>query len=157
MQLLERTLKAQREHWADVVSELLNGKKETHWCWFMFPNVEGLGHSENAKHFAVTPEYFIWMMNNSKEYAGNIYTVIYLIDQVYRNHPALDLQDILGEVDVLKFRSFITLVYLCWINGDIDIPSNTISNILKYSRDVYGSCPHTVNAMLELNTKMVYG
>lgn len=57
-------LQNQREHWANVVSELMDGTKLTHWCWYFLPNVPGLGKSEESQYFAVTLDefsrYMVW-------------------------------------------------------------------------------------------------
>lgn len=142
-EILEVTLEAQRLHWGDFVSEMLKGKKETHWCWFMFPNVPGLGSSDNAKKYAVTPSQFVWMMQNSQEYCGNILAIIRMVDWAYRTHPSLDLEEILGEVDVLKFKSFLTLVRVPWFHGKFTLPP-IVEDIVRTSDKVYGRCSHTV-------------
>lgn len=115
---LQDILTKQREHWDDVTSELVDGKKKTHWCWYFLPNVPGLGTSDQAKAFAVTPGEFVEFMKNS-EYAGNINTVTFLIYHSVRHLRTHFNEDfnvailkVLGHnsVDVLKYISFITLV-----------------------------------------------
>ena len=36
-----------------VIDELKSGWKQTHWMWYIFPQVDGLGKSETARHFAI--------------------------------------------------------------------------------------------------------
>ncbi|GHE12066.1 DUF1810 domain-containing protein [Klenkia taihuensis] len=50
---LERFVQAQDEVWDDVLAELRAGRKRTHWMWFVFPQVAGLGRSSTAQHYAV--------------------------------------------------------------------------------------------------------
>ncbi len=45
---LIRFLDAQDQIYQQVVDELANGRKETHWMWFIFPQLTGLGHSGMA-------------------------------------------------------------------------------------------------------------
>lgn len=152
---LQEILEQQRVHWNNVVLELLNGRKETHWCWYFLPNIPGLGTSEQSKHFAVTPDEFIEFMENS-EYAGNIHTVMHLIDRAHRNHPSLDILYVLGdnEVDVLKLKSFYTLYRQLYYYGliltppdDYDITETPryyyIAEILQCSSEMYGVCEFT--------------
>jgi uncharacterized protein (DUF1810 family) len=50
---LERFVKAQDEVYRTVLAELRNGRKRSHWMWFVFPQVAGLGHSEIARKYAI--------------------------------------------------------------------------------------------------------
>ncbi|MBI2727207.1 MAG: DUF1810 family protein [Polaromonas sp.] len=49
---LERSLEAQDDRYEMVCAELAAGKKKTHWMWFVFPQLEGLGQSTMARKFA---------------------------------------------------------------------------------------------------------
>lgn len=50
---LTRFLTAQQPIYPQVLKELQNGKKTTHWMWFIFPQIEGLGHSPTAKYYSI--------------------------------------------------------------------------------------------------------
>jgi uncharacterized protein (DUF1810 family) len=50
---LERFVEAQRPVYDTVVSELRAGRKRSHWMWFIFPQIAGLGHSAMAQRFAI--------------------------------------------------------------------------------------------------------
>ena len=50
---LGRFLKAQAGIYDRVVAELRGGRKRTHWMWFIFPQIDGLGHSATSKYYAV--------------------------------------------------------------------------------------------------------
>ena len=50
---LQRFVTAQDEVYDDVVAELAAGHKESHWMWFVFPQVAGLGFSRNAEFYAI--------------------------------------------------------------------------------------------------------
>jgi uncharacterized protein (DUF1810 family) len=47
-------VKAQTPHIAQAKAELAVGRKRTHWMWFVFPQLRGLGRSEMARHFGLT-------------------------------------------------------------------------------------------------------
>ena len=50
---LERFIKAQNEIYCDVIKQLENGYKETHWIWYIFPQLKGLGGSEYSNIYGI--------------------------------------------------------------------------------------------------------
>lgn len=50
---LQRFVTAQESVYASVLQELKAGQKRTHWMWFIFPQVDGLGMSETTRFFAI--------------------------------------------------------------------------------------------------------
>lgn len=50
---LERFVTAQQAVYPQVVKELSNGKKTSHWMWFIFPQLQGLGYSAMAQRYAI--------------------------------------------------------------------------------------------------------
>lgn len=102
---LTRFEKAQENIYDGVLLELTNGKKRTHWMWYIFPQLDGLGHSATAKYYAI----------KSREEARQ-----------YLNHPVLGKRllectitvlaidgrtvlEIFGYPDNLKLKSCMTL------------------------------------------------
>ena len=53
---LDRFVAAQDPVYSDVLAELRTGRKHTHWMWFVFPQIEGLGSSEMARKYAIGSE-----------------------------------------------------------------------------------------------------
>ncbi|HUK89006.1 MAG TPA: DUF1810 family protein, partial [Blastocatellia bacterium] len=51
---LQRFVDAQEPVYYDVLSELGAGQKRTHWMWFIFPQIKGLGHSPMAVKYAIS-------------------------------------------------------------------------------------------------------
>jgi uncharacterized protein (DUF1810 family) len=51
---LERFTAAQKNHFAIALKEIKEGRKRSHWMWYIFPQVQGLGFSENSKLYAIT-------------------------------------------------------------------------------------------------------
>jgi uncharacterized protein (DUF1810 family) len=51
---LQRFVDAQRDVYDAVESELRSGRKTSHWMWFIFPQIAGLGQSEMAKKYAIS-------------------------------------------------------------------------------------------------------
>ena len=102
---LQRFRKAQAPVYSRVVAELARGQKQSHWMWFRFPQLAGLGRSPMAQRFAIA----------SREEA-----VAYLADAVLgprlRECTALvnavegrTIREILGSPDDFKFHSSMTL------------------------------------------------
>ncbi len=50
---LNRFLEAQEHTNANALEELKSGRKRTHWMWFIFPQINGLGNSPTARHYAI--------------------------------------------------------------------------------------------------------
>jgi len=50
---LTRFLNAQNQMYLKALAEVRNGRKESHWMWFIFPQVKGLGFSETAKFYGI--------------------------------------------------------------------------------------------------------
>ena len=102
---LQRFVDAQAPVYDQVRAELAGGRKRTHWMWFVFPQIQGLGRSAMAQRYAI----------DSREEAA-----------AYLTHPVLGtrlrecaalvlaapgpaIDDILGPPDDLKFKSCMTL------------------------------------------------
>lgn len=102
---LQRFIEAQDPIFDKVRAELTNGRKDSHWMWFVFPQLRGLGSSPMAEAFGIS----------SREEA-----------EAYMNHPLLgprlrectrlvnlvegrSIRQIFGYPDDLKFRSSVTL------------------------------------------------
>lgn len=51
---LTRFLDAQNQVYLNALSEIRKGRKQTHWMWFIFPQLKGLGKSSTANHYGIT-------------------------------------------------------------------------------------------------------
>jgi uncharacterized protein (DUF1810 family) len=102
---LQRFVDAQHPVYAAVVSELRSGRKRSHWMWFIFPQVAGLGRSVTSQTFAVT---------SLAEAAA--YVAHPTLGPRLRECAALvagiegrSIDEIFGHPDDLKFHSSMTL------------------------------------------------
>ena len=50
---LSRFLKAQERDYARALSEIRSGRKRSHWMWYIFPQIQGLGFSQTAQFYAI--------------------------------------------------------------------------------------------------------
>ena len=102
---LQRFVDAQAAVYERVRAELKNGRKQSHWMWFIFPQIAGLGHSAMAQRYAISS------LDNAKAYLANP-----VLGPRLRECTSLVLQvvgksalQILGSPDDMKFRSCMTL------------------------------------------------
>ena len=102
---LIRFLDAQDRIYTQVVEELAKGRKQTHWMWFIFPQVAGLGQSAMAQHYAIRD------LDQARRYLANSILGPRLREAVglMMNHKGKSALEILGSPDDLKFRSCLTL------------------------------------------------
>jgi len=102
---LIRFIDAQAQVYTRVTEELTEGRKRTHWMWFVFPQPTGLGHSAMAQRYAIRD------LEQAKRYLADPLLGSRLRDNVRRmiGHKGKTALDILGSPDDLKFRSCLTL------------------------------------------------
>jgi uncharacterized protein (DUF1810 family) len=102
---LIRFLNAQAQTYAQAVEELASGRKQTHWMWFIFPQVAGLGQSAMAHHYAIRD------LDQARRYLADPILGCRLRHAVtlMMGHKGKSALEILGFPDDLKFRSCVTL------------------------------------------------
>ncbi|HSH91702.1 MAG TPA: DUF1810 domain-containing protein [Ramlibacter sp.] len=102
---LSRFVSAQDPVWNDVVQELKAGRKETHWMWFVFPQLGTLGRSSLARHYGLSG------LDEATAYLAHpvldarlkeACAILLLLDRK-------DAREIFGTVDAAKLRSCLTL------------------------------------------------
>jgi uncharacterized protein (DUF1810 family) len=103
---LQRFLDAQEPVIDRVLAELERGRKSSHWMWFIFPQIEGLGRSAMAERYAITS------LDEAKAYLMHPVLGSRLLECTRRVAAANGtLREILGVPDDLKFRSSMTLFH----------------------------------------------
>jgi uncharacterized protein (DUF1810 family) len=102
---LQRFVDAQASCFAQVRSELLAGKKRTHWMWFIFPQLSGLGSSPMAQRFAISgaPEAHAYLLHSVL--GDRLRDCTALVNAV----DSRSVGEIFGYPDDLKFHSSVTL------------------------------------------------
>jgi uncharacterized protein (DUF1810 family) len=102
---LQRFVEAQSGCFEQVCSELRNGQKQSHWIWFIFPQLKGLGSSPMALKYAISskPEAKAYL---SHLILGPRLTHCAELVVAVEGRP---IKQILGSPDDLKFRSCMTL------------------------------------------------
>lgn len=108
MVTIERFIKAQDqryEGYRQALEEITNGNKESHWIWYVFPQLRGLGHSSNATFYG------IFDREEAIEYLAHPILGARLreISSALLSHRGKPAEDILGSIDAMKVRSCMTL------------------------------------------------
>ncbi len=102
---LERFLHAQAPMYADALSELKAGRKRSHWMWFVFPQLRGLGHSPTASFYGISSHAEAVAYLGHPVLGGRLRECVAVL-LVNEHKTALE---IFGSPDDLKLRSCATL------------------------------------------------
>ena len=102
---LSRFVAAQDQVWDNVTAELRAGAKASHWMWFVFPQISGLGRSAMAERFALTS------LEEARAYLAHPVLGLRLREAVglLLPHRGTPPERILGSIDAMKLRSCLTL------------------------------------------------
>jgi uncharacterized protein (DUF1810 family) len=99
---LVRFLDAQDQIYAQVIEELTSGRKQTHWMWFIFPQLVGLGRSAMAQHYAIRD------LDQARRYLGDsiLGPRLRQVVKLMIGQKGRSAFEILGSPDDMKFRSY---------------------------------------------------
>ena len=105
---LERFIEAQDGVHSRALDELRSGRKVSHWMWFVFPQLAGLGSSPMAQHYA------IGSLGEARAYLDHPVLGPRLVDcaEAVLSHPDRTAREIMGSPDDVKLRSSMTLFAL---------------------------------------------
>lgn len=102
---LNRFLKAQEIMYPWALREIKNGRKQTHWMWFIFPQLKALGQSNTALYYGIED------LDEAKQYLAHSVLGARLkeISEVLLNLETNDPYRVMGGIDALKLCSSMTL------------------------------------------------
>jgi uncharacterized protein (DUF1810 family) len=106
MRDLQRFVDAQAKSYATALAELRAGEKRSHWMWYVFPQIAGLGHSHMAR------EYALDSLEEARAYLAHPVLGARLrecIDAMSRLPAPATAERVLGGIDAMKLRSSLTL------------------------------------------------
>ena len=100
--LFDDFTQAQDAIYSQVIEELTEGRKRTHWMWFIFPQVKGLGHSKMSRRFAIES------LEQAKEYLQHEVLGARLIEcaELLLLHPDKSALDIFGSHHLSNFARY---------------------------------------------------
>ena len=102
---LTRFMEAQAQDYEAALAELFAGRKRTHWIWYVLPQLRGLGMSQ------MSTSYGIASLEEARAYLSHPTLGDRLRECVRAigRHKGIGIEQILGEVDAIKYRSCLTL------------------------------------------------
>ena len=102
---LKRFIGVQQSNFSIALSEIKNGKKQSHWMWYIFPQIQGLGFSETSKFYAIKD------INEAEEFLRHpvLGNRLNLICNELLKLESNDANKIFGSPDDLKLKSSMTL------------------------------------------------
>ncbi|BBO34553.1 DUF1810 domain-containing protein [Lacipirellula parvula] len=102
---LQRFLDAQEHVYARALAEIRAGRKETHWMWFIFPQLDGLGFSPMAERYAITN------LDEARAYLAHptLNTRLIEVAEAALSVNSSSARAVFGTPDDLKLRSCATL------------------------------------------------
>jgi len=103
---LERFIDAQSDTFETALSELRSGRKQSHWMWFIFPQLAGLGRSPTARYFGIAS------IAEARDYLADPLLgprLRSVSEALLRWAGDRSADDILGPVDAMKLMSSMTL------------------------------------------------
>ena len=102
---LARFVDAQRDVYAQALAELRAGRKRSHWMWFVFPQIDGLGMSDMSRRYAIRDT------AEARAYLAHPVLGARLVEccEALLGVPDRSAHEILGSPDDLKLRSCATL------------------------------------------------
>lgn len=102
---LERFVEAQKRDYKIALEEVRSGQKRTHWIWYIFPQMYGLGHSCYANLYGIRDR------KEAEEYLKDktLGKRLREITSILLQHEGKSAEEIFGELDAMKVRSSMTL------------------------------------------------
>ena len=127
---LARFVRAQAGVYPTALAELQAGDKRTHWMWFVFPQILGLGLSENARLYAISGrEEALAYLDHELLAPRLLECTQAMIDWAGERTPL----EILGPIDEMKFHSSMTLFEA--VSGENSLFANALEKLCNGSRD----------------------
>ena len=119
---LKRFIEAQEGVYPVALRELREGRKRSHWMWYIFPQLKHLGHSYNAKYYGLSS------VDEAAAYLAEpvLGQRLREVSTAILNLPTNDAHEVFGGIDSLKLRSSMTLF-------DLVSPNDVFARVLdKY-------------------------
>jgi uncharacterized protein (DUF1810 family) len=105
---LDRFVTAQQSYYKTALHEIQNGQKRSHWMWFIFPQIAGLGYSETAQYYAIQDLEEARDFLNDDTLGKNLIE----ISEALLHVKSDDATKVMGWPDDMKLRSSMTLFAL---------------------------------------------
>ena len=112
---LSRFLKAQEQDYEQALREIRSGRKRSHWMWYIFPQIQGLGFSPTAQYYAIRD------LQEARDYLAHpvLGTRLKEISSALLDLNGLSASEIFGYPDDQKLRRSMTLFRMADLNEPV--------------------------------------
>lgn len=102
---IDRFIDIQSKDYQNAYDEISNGRKISHWMWYIFPQVKGLGSTSTSMYYGIDG------LEEAEEYLNNecLYNNIVNISNKLLELDTSDPEEVFGYIDALKLKSSMTL------------------------------------------------
>ena len=105
MEQLDRFIKAQENTYVVALNEIKNGRKQSHWMWYIFPQIKGLGMSETSRYYGIDDEEEAKAYLDNEILGSRLREITSELLKLNIDNPV----DIFGTIDTMKLKSSMTL------------------------------------------------
>ena len=146
---LDRFKKAQTSDYATALSEIKKGRKQSHWMWYIFPQLKGLGFSSMAEFYGIDG------LAEAKAYIADdlLRGRQVEISEALLNVPSSDAREVMGYPDDLKLKSCMTLFMVA--APEIDVFAKVLEKFFGGEKDL--KTVEMVKRSKEPNLAMKFG
>ena len=126
---LERFRTAQERSFAGALAEIRRGRKTSHWMWYIFPQLRGLGYSSTAQYYGLDG------LGEARAFAADpvLGENLRTITQALLDQPSRNANAVFGHTDAMKLRSCMTLFELA--DPDCGLYARVLEEFFGGSRD----------------------
>ena len=142
MESLDRYKNAQAASYETALKEIRNGKKESHWMWYIFPQIIGLGETSTSIYYSIKSIEEAEDYLNDEVLGTNLREITNALLELESNDPV----EVFGSIDALKLKSSMTLF-------DI-VSSNDIFNEVLEKFYNGEKCLTTINMVNTFSNKL---
>lgn len=124
---LKRFIDAQKQDFKAALQEIRTGRKRSHWMWYIFPQIQGLGFSSTSRYYAIQD------LKEAEDFLADPYlgkNLLTICDALLK----LDTDDpyqVFGSPDDLKLRSSMTLFLAAAVEAGNSAAEESFSNVLE--------------------------
>ena len=115
-----------------ALDEIRDGAKTSHWMWFVFPQIAGLGTSAKAQKYALSDNSEAAAYCSHDELGPRLFEAT---EAMLDWAGTMSAQDILGSVDAMKFRSSMTLFEVACEDEDSQVFADALDQFYDGQRD----------------------
>lgn len=105
MNSLDRFISVQKYVYEEALTEIKQGEKKSHWMWFIFPQIIGLGESDNAIYYSIVNIEEATKFLSHEVLGKRLREITSELLKLKTNDP----EEIFGEIDAMKLKSSMTL------------------------------------------------